>query len=154
MADVFTDVRLPGEAADDPEVGEDVTPEQLLERIARAGAGLPPLLPRLWVSPHAAVALDEADAKGGVEATFFSPEGEKGAEMRCMQFNLLAQGLSAGSGGAPFSEDLHGNPAKASDFGGFDIPPETRDTGGPAHLDFDGVRRWRLLEEVGSSSAA
>jgi hypothetical protein len=62
-----------------------------------------------------------------------------------MQFNMLAEGLSAPTDcKPPFSTQTDGTtPVSASSYGGFsdvELPDIC--------FDFEEVRRWRLLEEV------
>lgn len=118
----------------DPSVGQAVSAEVVLLRIqaaASANWGSKPLLRRSWV---AAAGLAAAASTGPSSAV----------HLRVMQFNLLAQGLSAPPGGpTPYATDLKGRPYTESAFGGFSAVPH------PEHVfDFDAWRRWRLLEEI------
>lgn len=64
--------------------------------------------------------------------------------MRVMQFNLLAEGLSAHpSNIPPFPTCPEGNPISPSECGGFDITADS-----PTIFDFERYRKWRLLEEI------
>jgi endonuclease/exonuclease/phosphatase family metal-dependent hydrolase len=64
--------------------------------------------------------------------------------IRVLQFNVLARGLSAGPYQTPpFSHALDGSAAAMSDWGGF-----TAITDVERVMDFQGLRRWRLLEET------
>ena len=125
MAYSFADVRL--SEGVDPEVGPDVSLEAMLAKIQSVGAAQGPLLPRAWSTLNSGNASRDAP------------------QLRFMNFNVLAEGLSAGGEALvpPFCVDVDGTPAKASSYGGFDQvdAPETC-------LDFHGVRKWRILEEV------
>jgi hypothetical protein len=71
---------------------------------------------------------------------------------RVMQFNLLAEGLSAHPDAPPpFQQDTRGNPITASTCGGFDHDHDP-DNSSLSHslliFDFHDYRKWRLLEEI------
>ena len=68
-----------------------------------------------------------------------------GQTFRVMQFNILAEGLSASPNGSPpFNEDMEGEPISTSAYGGFDYD----EVNGGLALDYHGYRKWRLLEEI------
>ena len=119
----FTNVRLP--VSLDPEVESFVSLEALQEKIGEVARSLPPLAPRQW------------EQENTINAS----------TIRFMQFNLLAEGLSASPNTAPpYESSIDGTLAKASAFGGFDAVEDPE-----VCFDFNGVRRWRLLEEVATS---
>lgn len=64
--------------------------------------------------------------------------------IRVMQFNMLAEGLSAHPAKTPhFDTAPEGESVTPSDCGGFDTGPDASTV-----FDFEGFRRWRLLEEI------
>jgi hypothetical protein len=65
-------------------------------------------------------------------------------KIRVMQFNMLAEGLSAHpSTVPPFSSSPGGEEISLSECGGFDTTHDATTT-----FNFDGYRKWRLLEEI------
>lgn len=102
-----------------------------IAEVARQGWGSKPLLQRPWW----------VSATGAASAAVLSstPPG-----LRVMQFNMLAEGLSANPAAIPpFAAGLSGERAEPSSFGGFDAVPYAEHV-----FDFAGWRRWRLLEEI------
>lgn len=118
----FVNIRLPG--CVDSSLGSNVSLEMLQAKVSQVAEALPPLLPRAW---------EESKDDKYTAAT-----------VRFMQFNLLAEGLSAAPDATrPFEDALDGSEVKGSAFGGFDAVEEPERC-----FDFNEVRRWRLLEEV------
>lgn len=88
--------------------------------------GAPPLYPRQWVY----ISQETISLK---------------PKFRVMQFNILAEGLSAHPENTPpFLEDVDGSPIKPSDCGGFDHDQST----GELVFNFHQYRKWRVLEEI------
>ena len=111
-----------------------VVPGEIPERIASVIAenGAPPLYSRHWLT-FSSIKDPQLCA---TERTSF----------RAMQFNILAEGLSAHPDNTPpFQEDTRGEPIKASTCGGFDYDPSSS---GEKVFDFHGYRKWRLIEEI------
>lgn len=72
------------------------------------------------------------------------PEGAECYDFTVKQFNVLAEGLSSSpTRQPPFPAGLHGEPAVRGDFGGFDSVVDAEKV-----FDFNGYRKWRLLEEI------
>ena len=70
--------------------------------------------------------------------------GDYKRSFRVMQFNVLAEGLSADPGRQPpFETTLQGTTISPSDFGGFDTTEESLIV-----FDYHNFRKWRLLQEI------
>jgi hypothetical protein len=94
----------------------------------------PPLYSRHWLN------YSTPAAASTVEYPFNTPT------FRVMQFNLLAEGLSAHPNNTPpFLQDTQGSPIKPSSCGGFEC-----DNSPSRELvfHFHEYRKWRLLEEI------
>jgi hypothetical protein len=94
-----------------------------LEEISRIYS-LPALYPRKWIS--------------------FTPKVNCDSTFRVMQFNILAEGLSAHPQAVPPFNSSNGYPdPEPSSCGDFDL-----DENASVIFNFEGCRRWRVLEEI------
>lgn len=96
MAAASDRVRLP--AGIDKSMGADVTTESMIDKMKSVASNLPPLIPREWTPINSSKDLDTS--------------------FRVMQFNMLAEGLSAPADTKPpFSTQTDGAPLNSSTYG-------------------------------------
>lgn len=150
-------------------MAEGVSASKVREEIASSMQGYPPTYPRHWTSTSAAmpaaisggfVTMDCPKGSCGVKlgiptgvtwckcstcSEIFkvpaaaAPPAVKTGSLVVLQFNVLAEGLSAPPAAPP---PFPGEGAKESSYGGFTNCPEP-----DKHFDFS-ARRWRLLNEI------
>ena len=109
---------------------------QALEaQIKTVSKAMGPLYPRSWSNAEEAMSSSSSSPSSAAAS---SSSTCASAPLVFMQFNLLAEGLSADpSVTPPFPA------SKESGFGGFDSVEEPSDV-----MNFKDVRRWRLLEVI------
>ena len=166
----FPTMRIPTKI--DPNVGPEVTLPELVAQLAAVSVRYPPLLPRDWVL---ACGNSSRDVDFDFELHNIDlPFGDKPTipgvyVLRFMQFNMLAEGLSAPPADVrkpPFSPPRASSAASSSSwpsaalsaqgevkaeplaYGGFDAVMAREGQSAAALANFSGVRRWRLLEEI------
>ena len=114
------------------------SPSEIPARIASIVASYeaPPLYSRHWMNFAAPDTSKDTNTCTSDSSGF-----------RVMQFNILAEGLSAHPDNTPpFVEDCYGSPISASTCGGFDYNPSS--ALGELVFNFHDYRKWRLLEEI------
>jgi hypothetical protein len=142
----FKHVRLPSGV--DKSMSADVSLESMITKVNSVASKLPPLIPREWVGINGGRQQGKEETGASLKSVNGGDgdsDSDSASTFRVMQFNMLAEGLSAPTDcKPPFSTQTDGTtPVSASSYGGFsdvELPDIC--------FDFEEVRRWRLLEEV------
>jgi hypothetical protein len=139
----FKHVRLPSGV--DKSMSADVSLESMITKVNSVASKLPPLIPREWVGINGGRQQGKEETGASLKSVNSGDDSDSASTFRVMQFNMLAEGLSAPTDcKPPFSTQTDGTtPVSASSYGGFsdvELPDIC--------FDFEEVRRWRLLEEV------